>query len=65
MASAQFGEIADQFAVDLSPQTILGPYACNRPVTLQAVRELAEKFDTSLAATTIRLLRVQGAEMSG
>jgi hypothetical protein len=49
---------ANQFAADLLlPQTIFGRYAYNRPATLQAARELAEKFDTSLAATAIRLVQ--------
>jgi hypothetical protein len=41
----------------LLPQTVFGRYAYASPVTLQAVRELAWKFDTSLAATAIRLVQ--------
>ena len=49
---------ANEFAADLLlPQTVFGRYAYASPVTLQAVRELARKFDTSLAATAIRLVQ--------
>ncbi len=49
---------ANEFAADLLlPQTIFGRYAYATPVTLEAVRELAMKFDTSLAATAIRLVQ--------
>jgi hypothetical protein len=49
---------ANEFAADLLlPQTVFGRYAYASPVTLQAVRELAWKFDTSLAATAIRLVQ--------
>jgi hypothetical protein len=49
---------ANEFAADLLlPQTIFGRYAYASPVTLGAVRELARKFDTSLAATAIRLVK--------
>jgi hypothetical protein len=49
---------ANQFAADLLlPLTIFGRYAYSNPVTLQAARELAYKFDTSLAATAIRLVQ--------
>jgi hypothetical protein len=49
---------ANQFAADLLlPLTIFGRYAYSKPITLQAVRELANKFDTSLAATAIRLVQ--------
>jgi IrrE N-terminal-like domain len=49
---------ANEFAADLLlPQTIFGRHAYASPVTLQAVRELAWKFDTSLAATAIRLVQ--------
>jgi IrrE N-terminal-like domain len=49
---------ANQFAADLLlPLTIFGRYAYSKPITLQAARELAYKFDTSLAATAIRLVQ--------
>ncbi len=49
---------ANEFAADLLlPQTIFGRYSYATPVTLEAVRELAMKFDTSLAATAIRLVQ--------
>jgi IrrE N-terminal-like domain len=49
---------ANEFAADLLlPQTIFGRYAYATPVTLEAVRKLARKFDTSLAATAIRLVQ--------
>lgn len=49
---------ANQFAADLLlPLTIFGRYTYSKPITLQAVRELAYKFDTSLAATAIRLVQ--------
>src|SRR5580700_7192826 len=49
---------ANQFAADLLlPLTIFGRYAYSKPITLQAARELANKFDTSLAATAIRLVQ--------
>jgi len=49
---------ANEFAADLLlPQTIFGRYAYSKPITLQATRELAHKFDTSLAATAIRLVQ--------
>src|SRR5580658_9419167 len=49
---------ANEFAADLLlPQTVFGRYAYASPVTLQAVRELAKKFDTSLTATAIRLVQ--------
>src|SRR5229473_3250041 len=49
---------ANEFAADLLlPRTIFGRYAYSKPITLQATRELAYKFDTSLAATAIRLVQ--------
>jgi hypothetical protein len=49
---------ANQFAADLLlPLTVFGRYAYSKPITLQAVRELAHKFDTSLTATAIRLVQ--------
>jgi Zn-dependent peptidase ImmA (M78 family) len=49
---------ANEFAADLLlPQTIFGRYAYATAVTLEAVRELAMKFDTSLTATAIRLVQ--------
>ena len=49
---------ANQFAADLlMPLTIFGRYAYSKAITLQAARELAHKFDTSLAATAIRLVQ--------
>src|SRR3984957_4572423 len=49
---------ANQFAADLlMPLTIFGRYAYSKPITLQGARELACKFDTSLTATTIRLVQ--------
>jgi hypothetical protein len=49
---------ANEFAADLLlPRTIFGRYACASPVTLAAARELSGKFDTSLAATAIRLVQ--------
>lgn len=49
---------ANEFAADLLlPQTIFSRYSYASPVTLNAVRELAMKFETSLAATAIRLVQ--------
>jgi Zn-dependent peptidase ImmA (M78 family) len=49
---------ANEYAADLlMPQTIFGRYSYASPVTLEAVRELAMKFETSLTATAIRLVR--------
>ena len=49
---------ANEFAADLlMPQTIFSRYSYASPVTLDAVRELAMKFETSLAATAIRLVQ--------
>jgi hypothetical protein len=39
------------------PLTIFGRYAYSKGITLQAARELAQQFDTSLAATAIRLVQ--------
>jgi Zn-dependent peptidase ImmA (M78 family) len=49
---------ANEFAADLLlPQTIFCRYAYASPVTLEAVRDLATKFETSLAPTAIRLVQ--------
>jgi hypothetical protein len=49
---------ANEFAADLlMPQTIFGRYSYASPVTLEAVRELAKKFETSFTATAIRLVQ--------
>jgi|HubBroStandDraft_2_1064218.scaffolds.fasta_scaffold246962_2 hypothetical protein len=49
---------ANEFAADLlMPQTIFGRYSYASPVTLDAARELAIKFETSLTATAIRLVQ--------
>jgi len=49
---------ANQFAADLlMPLTVFGRYAYRKPITLQAAREVAYKFDTSLASTAIRLVQ--------
>jgi hypothetical protein len=49
---------ANEFAADLLlPQTIFCRYSYASPVTLDSVRRLAEKFETSLTATAIRLVQ--------
>jgi hypothetical protein len=49
---------ANEFAADLlMPQMIFGRYSYASPVTLDAVREMAIKFETSLTATAIRLVQ--------
>jgi IrrE N-terminal-like domain len=49
---------ANEFAADLLlPQMIFGRYSYASPVTLEAVRNLAATFDTSLAATAIHLIK--------
>lgn len=49
---------ANEFAADLLlPRTIFGRYSYASPVTIEAVRNLATKFETSLAATAIRLVK--------
>jgi hypothetical protein len=60
---SQWGQLnpetgANEYSADLlMPQTIFGRYSYASPVTLSAIRELANKFDTSLAATAIRLVQ--------
>jgi hypothetical protein len=49
---------ANEYAADLlMPQSIFGRYSYASPVTMDAVRKLAMQFDTSLAATAIRLVQ--------
>ena len=60
---SQWGSInpekaANEFAADLLlPHTIFGRYSYASPITLDAVRKLAMIFETSLAATAIRLVQ--------
>jgi hypothetical protein len=42
----------------LLPSAIFSPYAKNREVTFATVRDLADKFQTSLTATAIRLVEL-------
>jgi Zn-dependent peptidase ImmA (M78 family) len=51
-------EAANEFAADLLlPQAIFGRYSYASPVTFESVRDLAVRFETSLAATAIRLVK--------
>ena len=50
---------ANRYAVALLlPDAIFSPYAKNREVTFATVRDLADRFQTSLTATAIRLVEL-------
>jgi Zn-dependent peptidase ImmA (M78 family) len=50
---------ANRYAVGLLlPSAIFSPYARNREVTFATVRDLADRFQTSLTATAIRLVEL-------